>query len=74
MSDDRLLSARVLHQEARAEVSLAKQKRQQRDELIRRVRAEDPRYWTYTRLAGAVGCSPELIAYIVKGIDQSVTL
>lgn len=46
-------------------MAIARQKREQRDELIRRVRADDERHWTYARLAAEVGCSPELIAYIV---------
>ena len=43
----------------------AKERRSQRDKLIRRVRADNPAYWTYERLAGEVGCSKELIAYII---------
>lgn len=40
--------------------------RQQRDRLIRQLRDEDPRAWTYPALAAGVGCSAELIAYILK--------
>ena len=40
--------------------------RELRDRLIRTLRADDPRRWTYPALAAAVGCSPELIAHIVK--------
>lgn len=40
--------------------------RAQRDQLVRQLRAEDPEYWTYPALARAVGCSPELVAYIIK--------
>jgi len=38
----------------------------QRDQLVRQLRREDPEQWTYVALAQAVGCSPELIAVIVK--------
>ena len=40
--------------------------REKRDRLVRLLRAEDPGRWTYPALARAVGCSPELIAHIVK--------
>jgi hypothetical protein len=40
--------------------------REKRDSLVRQLRAEDPGRWTYTALAKAVDCSPELIAHIVK--------
>jgi hypothetical protein len=45
--------------------------REKRDSLVRQLRAEDPGRWTYTALAKAVECSPELIAYIVKQPAQS---
>jgi hypothetical protein len=41
--------------------------RDQRNRLIKQLRAEDPERWTYPALAAAIGCSPELIAAIVKG-------
>lgn len=41
--------------------------RTQRDRLIRQLREEDPDRWTYPALAAAVGCSPELVAAIIKG-------
>ncbi len=34
--------------------------------LIRELRSDDPAKWTYVALAKAVGCSPELIAAIIK--------
>ena len=43
--------------------------REKRDRLVRQLRAEDPGRWTYPALAKAVGCSPELIAYIVKSVQ-----
>ena len=40
--------------------------REQRDALVRQLRRDDPQRWSYSALARAVGCSPELIAHIVK--------
>ena len=37
-----------------------------RDDLVRQLRRTDPQSWSYGQLAKAVGCSPELIALIVK--------
>ncbi len=36
-----------------------------RDHLIRQLRSENPQYWTYRRLARALGCAHQLISYIV---------
>lgn len=44
----------------------AERHREQRDQLVRSLRRDDPKRWSYTALAKAVGCSPELIAAIVK--------
>jgi hypothetical protein len=44
----------------------ARQHRDQRDRLVKQLRAEDSERWTYPALAAAVGCSRELIAAIVK--------
>lgn len=63
--DVRLALARDLHRSAKRQVELARRDRRQRDRLVRELRAEDPG-WTYESLAHAVGCSPELIAFIVK--------
>lgn len=65
-SDVRAAAAREHHRAAADAGREADQHRQQRDDLIRRLRAEDPARWTYGQLAKAVGCSPELIAHIVK--------
>jgi hypothetical protein len=65
--DARLTLARTLNSQSAGDLASAKEKRDQRDKLIRRVRAEDRDYWTYERLAAEVGVSKELIAYIVKG-------
>jgi hypothetical protein len=40
--------------------------RAQRDYIVLTLRAEDPRKWTYDRLAVSVRCSRELIAVIVR--------
>lgn len=73
MTDSRLTDAHRLHVEAMRVVASAREKRDQRDRLICRVRAEDPAYWTYARLASEVGCSLELIAHIVaKGASADV--
>jgi hypothetical protein len=67
MSDARAVQAREAHRLAGDAERLAAQHRAQRDRLVRQLRAEDPARWSYTALARAVGCSPELIAAIVKG-------
>jgi len=66
MSDPRAAHAREEHRLAGAADRLAAQHRAQRDRLIRRLRTEDPRRWTYAALGAAVKCSPELAAAIVK--------
>jgi AraC-like DNA-binding protein len=66
VSDARAQQAREHHRAALAAQEAAKQLQRQRNELVRRLRAEDPQRWTYKALAGAVGCSPELIAAIIK--------
>lgn len=67
MSDARARQAREAHRLAGEAVELAARRREQRDRLIRQLREEDPVRWTYPALAAAVGCSPELVAAIVKG-------
>ena len=62
--DARAQQAREHHEAAARTSRDADIHRQQRDQLVRALRAEDPGYWTYARLAGAVGCSKELIALI----------
>lgn len=64
--DIRAQQAREHHREAEALAGQAGRHREQRDRLIRLLRADDPRQWTYPALAAAVGCSPELIAHIIK--------
>ncbi|TDP97891.1 hypothetical protein EV186_103870 [Labedaea rhizosphaerae] len=66
VSDARAQQAREHHRAAQAAQEAAKQHQRQRNELVRRLRAEDPQHWTYQAIARAVGCSPELIAAIIK--------
>lgn len=67
MSDPRAAQAREAHRLARQTDALAGQHRATRDRLIRELRAEDPKRWTWPALAKAVGCTPELAAAIAKG-------
>jgi AraC-like DNA-binding protein len=67
MSDPRATRAREAHRLAGDASRVANQHREQRDQLIRALRNENPEHWTYTALAAAVGCSPELVAAIIKG-------
>lgn len=64
--DIRAQQAREHYREAAALDEQAARRRELRDRLIRQLRADDPKRWTYPALAAAVGCSPELIAHIVK--------
>ena len=67
VSDARAMRAREAHRRASDADELAGRHRAERDHLVRTLRADDPQWWTYSALAAAVGCSPELIALIVKG-------
>lgn len=64
--DIRAQQAREHNREAASHERQAASHRDQRDRLVRQLRADDPKRWTYPALAAAVGCSPELIAYIIK--------
>ena len=64
--DVRADQAKREHRQSRARDAEARQHREARDYLVRVLRREDPSYWTYTRLAAAIGCSPELIAHIIR--------
>ena len=66
-SDARAALARQHHRAASAAEADAARHRATRDDLVRRLRAEDPKLWTYRALAQAVGCEPELIRWILKG-------
>jgi hypothetical protein len=64
--DVRAQQAREHHRESAGLTDQAARHRQQRDALVRQLRADDPAAWSYGALAKAVGCSPELIAYIIR--------
>ena len=66
VSDARAQQAREAHLASLAAVEQGEQHRQRRDALVKMLRSEDPDRWTYPALAKAVGCSPELIAHIIK--------
>jgi hypothetical protein len=65
-SDIRAQQAREHHRASVVATAQAEQHRIQRNRLVRELRDTDPASWSYTALAKAVGCSPELIAAIVK--------
>lgn len=67
VSDARAQQAREHHRAQAAAEALAKRHRDQRNRFVRQLRADDPDRWTYPALAKAIGCSPELIAAIIKG-------
>jgi cell division septum initiation protein DivIVA len=69
-SDIRAQQAREHHALAAVDEASARRHREERDRLIRDLRAElDPdgeHKWKYTDIAKAVRCSPELVAAVVK--------
>jgi hypothetical protein len=69
--DARVQQAREHHRQAAELERQAGVHREQRDQLIRQLRAENRHLWPYTKLAKAVRCSPQLIAYIVQGGQSS---
>lgn len=66
MNDIHAQQAREHHRLSQQADAEAARHREIRDRLVRRLRESDPDSWSYGSLARAVGCSPELIAYIVK--------
>lgn len=62
--DSRAQQAREHHRASTEGERLARQHRDQRDDLVRAL--YDTGEWTYPSLAAAVGCSPELIAKIIN--------
>lgn len=58
--------AKKLHRASISDSVRAAERRAQRDELIVQLRTEDPSTWTYARLGAELGCSPELIALIMR--------
>ncbi len=69
--DIRAQQAREHHRLAGEAEATARLHRDQRDQLVRLLREGDPVAWSYAALAGAVGCSPELVAYIIKGRSKA---
>lgn len=69
-SDARAARARELHRKALEADELAARQRSERDELILRLRADDPKRWSYSALASALGCSRELIALVVRRAER----
>jgi len=67
VSDIRAQQAREHHRASAAATAESRQHQEQRNQLVRALRESDPQRWSYKALASAVGCSPELIAAIVKG-------
>lgn len=65
-SDPLAAQAAYLHAQALEADVKAARLRAERDMLIDRLRAQDPKRWSYTALAAALGCSRELIAQIVR--------
>ena len=70
--DVRAQQAREHHRESLGLSEQSAQHRQQRDALVRQLRADDPGRWSYVALAKAVGCSPELIAHIIRMSRQAL--
>ena len=64
--DPRARQAREAHRQAGESESEAGQHRALRDDRVWRLRQDDPEKWTHKALAAAVGCSPELIAHILR--------
>jgi hypothetical protein len=69
--DSRAQQAREHHRASAEGERLARQHREQRDELVRALYGTGD--WSYTSLAAAVGCSPELIAKIINPQRQRRT-
>ena len=63
--DIKVQQAREHHARSLEKEAEAGREREQRDRLVRQIRDDDPARWSYSALAKAVGCSRELIAYIV---------
>lgn len=66
VSDMTAARAREMHERAAEAERRAAELRARRDDLIRRLRAEDEERWSYGAIAAAVGCSRELVAQVVK--------
>lgn len=62
--DPKAQQARSHHRSAQLAERFGSQHRERRDALVRELYATGE--WTYSQLAGAVGCSAELIAKIIR--------
>lgn len=69
-SDVRAVAARQHHRAVASALDDAARHREQRDDLVRSLRAENPSVWTHKALAQAVGCSVELIAVIIRNAPR----
>lgn len=69
--DARAQQAREHHRAAGNLDDEAARRRGMRDQIVRQLRTEDPRYWTFRRLAAEVGCSFKLIGDIVNGNEDA---
>lgn len=67
MSDLEAQAAREHHRLALKANSEAAHHRARRNEMVRRLRDDDPRRWTHAALAKLLGVSEELIAVILRG-------
>lgn len=65
-SDVRAARARELHRQAAEAEQHAARLRAERDSIIRQLRAEDSKRWSYGALSKVIGCSRELIAQVSK--------
>jgi hypothetical protein len=64
--DARAQEAQTEHKAAARNDQLAYVHRWNRDRLVRELRAEDPGYWSYNRLARTIGCSKARIKQILE--------
>ena len=64
--DIRAQQAREHHEAVGRADHEAEMHREQRDRLVRQLRAEDPVYWSYGRLVRTVGCSKSRIKQILE--------
>jgi hypothetical protein len=67
VEDQRVAMARVANHQTVTLCQQYNEARELRNELIRELRTENPRTWTYAALAEAVDCTPELVAAIIQG-------
>lgn len=70
--DARAQQAREHHELAARTDTEAEQHRARRDILVRSLRNEDPLYWSYGKLAAAVGCSKSLIRQILDHEEAEI--